>query len=108
MEISNNTVVSLRYIMKDNKGEIVEDNTNGESIQYVHGSGNILPALEKSLDGLVTGQTTVVTVSDENLRRSFCFNVVIDSVRMANAMEIKTGKPLQRVANKECGSGCDC
>ena len=94
--------------MKDNKGEIVEDNTNGDSIEYVHGSGNILPGLEKSLDGLRPGQTKVVTVSDKNLRGTFYFNVIIDEVRIADTMEIKTGKPAQRVANTECGPGCDC
>ena len=107
MQIANNTVVSLRYVMKDADGEIVEDNTGGKPIEYLHGSGSILPALEQSLSGLRPGQTTAITLSDKNLRGTFHFNVIIDKVRAAAAQEIKSGKPASIEADN-CGPGCNC
>ena len=108
MEIGNNAVVSLRYIMKDDKGEIIGDNTSGKPIEYLHGSGSILPSLEQSLAGLKSGQTKSIIVSDENLRSSFYFDVIVDQVRPAEESEINRGKPLSLVENKSCGPGCDC
>jgi FKBP-type peptidyl-prolyl cis-trans isomerase SlyD len=108
MEIANNTVVSLRYVMKDAKGEIVEDNTGGKPIEYLHGSGSILPALEQSLHGLIAGQTTAITLSDKNLQGTFHFDVIIDKVRTAAAQEIKLGKPVSMAETNQCGPGCDC
>jgi FKBP-type peptidyl-prolyl cis-trans isomerase SlyD len=108
MEIKNNTVVSLWYIMKNDKDEILEDNTSGDPIQYLHGSNAILPTLEQALTGLQRGQRKSVVISDEHLRGHFHFDVTIHDVRLADEKEIEMGKPSQPVANKECGPGCAC
>ena len=108
MEIKSNTVVSMRYIMKTNKGEVLEDNTNAEPIEYVHGSGSILPSLESSLNGLTPGQTKSIFISDKRLTGTFNIHVVIDDVRAATNEEIESGKPLRQLQNKECGPGCCC
>lgn len=38
MQVEKNRVVSLRYIMKNDSGEIMEDNTGAAAFEYVHGS----------------------------------------------------------------------
>jgi FKBP-type peptidyl-prolyl cis-trans isomerase SlyD len=106
MKITTNTVVSLHYIMKNGEGEIIEDNMGGTPIEYLHGGGSILPSLEKALDGLRPGDTKYISVSNEGLRGTFSFEVIIDAVRPAQASEIKSGKPLLPV--EKCGPGCDC
>jgi len=108
MEIKNNTVVSIRYIMKNDRDEVLEDNTNAAPIEYVHGSGSIVSTLESSLTGLRTGQRKSVVISDERLRGTFYFDITVDDVRAATKEEIETGKPLQNEQNKECGPGCCC
>ena len=108
MEIKNNTVVSLWYIMKNDKDEVLEDNTGGDPIQYVHGSNTILPTLEQALTGLQRGQTKSVIISDEHLRGLFHFHVTIEDVRLADEKEIEMGKPFQQGIKKECDPGCDC
>ena len=108
MEIKNNTVVSMRYIMKNNKGDVLEDNINADPIEYVHGSGSILPSLESSLNGLRPGETKSVFISDMRLRGTFYFSIVIDDVRDATKEEIETGKSLRQVQNNGCGPGCCC
>jgi len=52
MQVANNTIVSLRYVMKNDAGEIMEDNTKLAAFDYVHGSGNLMPALENAMKGL--------------------------------------------------------
>ena len=108
MEIKNNTVVSIRYIMKNNKDEVLEDNTKGEPIKYVHGSGSIVSTLESSLSGSRAGQRKFVVISDERLRGTFYFDIIVDDVRAATREEIEAGKPLQNEQNKECGPECCC
>ena len=81
IQINDNTAVSLRYVMKNNKGEILENILESKPVQYLHGSENILPQLEASLNGLKKGDTTSLSITDEN--EIFYFDVTIDDVRLA-------------------------
>lgn len=113
MEVRTGTVVSLRYCMKNSNGEILEDRTNTTPVKYVHGSKNIMPALQNSLTGLEPGNSANVTISnnmDLQLDASFYFEIVIDDVRLATGEEILTGKPVTPVLNDDetCGPGCNC
>ena len=108
MEITHNTVVSLWYILKNDKDEVLEDNTGSHPIQYLHGSKTILPELEQALTGLQRGQTKSVIISDEHLRGNFHFHITIDDVRHADEKEIEMGKPFQTIQKNECGPGCNC
>jgi FKBP-type peptidyl-prolyl cis-trans isomerase SlyD len=102
MEITKETVVSLRYIMKNDAGEEIENTMTGPAVQYVHGSGKILPQLEAMLEGLQTGDKRSVTVE---LPATFHFAIEIDQVRMATPEELEAGSP-GAVGN--CGPGCCC
>jgi FKBP-type peptidyl-prolyl cis-trans isomerase SlyD len=105
MQIENNMIVSLRYIMKNENGDIMEDNTNSAAYEYVHGSGNLMPALEDAMTGLSAGETKTFSVSDKLLRGLFHFDVVIENIRTATDEEIAKGIPL---TNKNCGPDCCC
>ena len=56
MKIGKNTVVTFDYILKDEDGNVLED-TEGQGSSYLHGYGNLLPALEEALEGLEPGDT---------------------------------------------------
>ncbi len=106
MHIQNQTVVSLRYIMKNAAGEILEDNMGAAPVQYLHGSGKILPSLESSLHGLKAGDRKVVSLkTGEDLTTDFTFDVIVDDVRMASEDEILCGEPGKAAA---CGPECNC
>ena len=94
--------------MKNSKDEVLEDNTKAEPIKYVHESGSIVSTLESSLSGLRAGQRKFVVISDERLRGTFYFDIIVDDVRAATREEIEAGKPLQNEQNKECGPECCC
>ncbi len=56
MTISSNKIVSLRYVMTNEGGEVIEDTMEQSPIQYLHGAGKIIPALENAIEGMQPGQ----------------------------------------------------
>jgi FKBP-type peptidyl-prolyl cis-trans isomerase SlyD len=104
MLVKKDTIVSLRYVMKGNNGEIIEDTMNGKAVEYLHGGGHILQSLESVLEGLAVGTQKSFTVHDEELTHPLHFDVVIDEIREATAEEMKSAK----AGKGECGPGCCC
>ncbi len=65
MKIDNNTVAEFDYRLREAGGEAIEDTADSHPMAYLHGHGNILPALEKALEGKAAGDHLSVTVSPE-------------------------------------------
>lgn len=63
MEITADTVVLIHYTLKDDSGEIIDSSAGGEPLAYIQGHGNLVPGLEKALEGKQDGSTLAVTVS---------------------------------------------
>jgi len=61
MKIAANTVVSLEYVLKDDSGEIL-DSSDGEPLEYLHGHGQLVPGLERELEGKKAGDALDVKV----------------------------------------------
>lgn len=49
-KITQNSVVSLDYTLTNDAGDILDKSENGQFV-YLHGTNNIIPGLEKALDG---------------------------------------------------------
>ena len=84
---------------------------NKVPVSYLHGSGNILPALESCLEGLKKGDQKSISISNETnseLHDQFYFDVTIDDVRPALDEEVKKGKPVRLGEANQCGPGCCC
>lgn len=99
--------------MKNSNGDVLENRMTAKPVEYLHGSGNIMPALENGLTGLEAGCTTCVTISNQvdiQLDSSFHFDVIIDNVRLATEEEILKGKPVKMVKEEtgECAADCIC
>lgn len=62
MKATNGVVVSLQYTLTDSAGEVLESSAGGEPLAYLHGEGEIVPGLEKTLEGKEIGFKTKVTV----------------------------------------------
>lgn len=109
MEIATNTVVGIRYVLKNAMGDILEDIMAKQAIEYLHGSGSFLPQLEKGLEGLPAGFSKIIKFNTAgDLVHEFTINVSIDSVRAATPAEIANGKPEIKQKNSDCGPGCCC
>jgi FKBP-type peptidyl-prolyl cis-trans isomerase SlyD len=66
MTITKNSVVSLVYVLKDDSGEILDQSGADAPLEYLHGRGNIIPGLEKALEGKAAGESFSLTVAPED------------------------------------------
>lgn len=63
MQIAQDKVASIEYTLTDNQGQVLDSSVGGEPLAYLHGAGNIIPGLEKALEGKVAGDTFTVTIA---------------------------------------------
>ncbi len=62
--ITKGKVVGFSYHLKNSKGDTLDQ--SDEPLMYLHGEGNIIPGLEKELEGLKDGDSKQVKVSPED------------------------------------------
>lgn len=62
MKVSQDSVVSFHYTLKDEAGSVI-DQSDGEPMAYLHGHGQIVPGLERELTGRTAGDKLQVRVS---------------------------------------------
>ncbi len=60
-----NKVISLQYTLKNDAGEVLDESTAGQPLEYLHGANNIVPGLEKALDGKAVGDKVDAVVPPE-------------------------------------------
>jgi FKBP-type peptidyl-prolyl cis-trans isomerase SlyD len=65
MQISKNKVVTLKYRLTDDDGDLIDESTEAEPMAYIHGVGNLIPGLEAALEGKQKGDALKVTVNPE-------------------------------------------
>jgi FKBP-type peptidyl-prolyl cis-trans isomerase SlyD len=51
MKIAKNCVVSIDYTLKNNTGEVLDSSEGFDPLAYIHGTGSLIPGLEKELEG---------------------------------------------------------
>lgn len=64
MNITQDKVVELDYKLTVD-GEVIDQSEPGEPLTYLHGHSNIIPGLEKALEGKTAGDALQVTVQPE-------------------------------------------
>ena len=62
MTIQRNKVVSFHYTVTNEAGDEVDSSKDRDPMIYLHGANNIVPGLEKAMDGRSEGDTFEVTV----------------------------------------------
>jgi FKBP-type peptidyl-prolyl cis-trans isomerase SlyD len=65
MQIGAQKAVTIGYTLKDDAGKVLDSSEGGEPLTYLHGSGDIVPGLEKALDGKQVGDAISVSLSPE-------------------------------------------
>jgi FKBP-type peptidyl-prolyl cis-trans isomerase 2 len=64
--IESGKTVVLEYTLKLQDGSVVQSNRDSEPLKYVQGEHQILPALERELEGLDVDDVKVVELSAED------------------------------------------
>lgn len=65
MQIAANTVVTINYTLTDDQGQVIDTSEGREPLAYLQGASNIIPGLEKALEGKSTGDSLKVSVAPE-------------------------------------------
>jgi FKBP-type peptidyl-prolyl cis-trans isomerase SlyD len=65
MVIDNQRVVSFDYTLKDTDGNVIDSSDGNEPLSYLHGAGNILPALEAEMQGKTEGDEFSAVIPPE-------------------------------------------
>lgn len=62
MKIARNAIVSFDYTLTDDDGEVLDTSSGGEPLRYLHGYGQIVPGLERQLEGRMAGDSLQISV----------------------------------------------
>jgi FKBP-type peptidyl-prolyl cis-trans isomerase SlyD len=58
-------VVLIHYTLKDDDGKVLDSSDGAEPLAYIQGHGNLVPGLEKALEGKKDGDAVAVTLSPD-------------------------------------------
>ncbi len=65
MQIGAKKAVSFHYSLRDDAGQVLDNSEGKPALTYLHGEGQIVPGLEKALEGKQAGDEVKVTVPPE-------------------------------------------
>jgi FKBP-type peptidyl-prolyl cis-trans isomerase SlyD len=51
LTIKKDSVVTFNYTLKDDDGTVIDNSSPDEPLAYLHGHGNLVPGLERELEG---------------------------------------------------------
>jgi FKBP-type peptidyl-prolyl cis-trans isomerase SlyD len=63
VDIAADSVVLIHYTLKNDSGAVLDSSAGGEPLAYIQGHGNLVPGLEKALEGKTAGSTLAVTLA---------------------------------------------
>jgi FKBP-type peptidyl-prolyl cis-trans isomerase SlyD len=66
LAVAADTFVTLEYVLFDEGGEAVDRATSAEPLTYVHGYAQIVPGLERGVEGMKVGDKRTITVEPEH------------------------------------------
>ena len=66
MKIAKNTVVSMDYTLTDDKGEVIDSSKEGGPLNYIQGHGQIVPGLERAMEGKAIGAEFSVSIEPKD------------------------------------------
>lgn len=113
MQISKNKVVAIDYTLTDDDGNTLDTSANREPLKYIQGAGNIIPGLERALEGEESGAQVNVTVQpdegygqrDENLKQQVPRNLFegVDTLEPGMQFQAQTEGGVQIITVAEVG-----
>jgi FKBP-type peptidyl-prolyl cis-trans isomerase SlyD len=62
MQIADRCIASFNYTLTNDAGDVLDTSNGREPLAYLHGGGNIVPGLEKAMEGKSAGDTFKVDV----------------------------------------------
>lgn len=102
MIVEKNKAVTFHYTLKNSDGEAMESSREKDAMAYLHGANNIIPGLEKAMEGHQAGDEFEVTVEPEQAYGARNENNVqrIPLKRLKSIGKVSVGQVLNLQTNK--------
>lgn len=113
MVIEKNKIVFINYSIKDEAGEVLEDNQGYAPEAYLQGGNNLLPMIEQKLEGKKIGEQVEIILSpldahglkDDQLIKEYTFEMFEDKEALSpGEIAILTGGDEVLVLEKKTNS----
>lgn len=101
MTISKDCVVSIEYTLTDKQNEVLDSSEGTGPLEYLHGCGNLIPGLEKELEGKKAGDSFKVVVAPQEAYGEYQQELVVEvdrtqfpeDVEITEGMQFEAGSP---------------
>lgn len=101
-QVSKDMVVSIDYTLTGAAGTVIDSSQGGEPLMYLHGAGNIIPGLERALEGKAPGDEIKTTVdpNDGYGQKNPALVQPVPRKQFPEAKEISVGMQFQAQTNQ--------
>lgn len=101
MEVSKDKVVSISYELREGSddGAIVEHVTGDQPLEFIFGSGNLLPKFEEQLSGLKEGENFEFGLNSEDAYGPVVENAIVDVPRSVFEVDGKIDENILQLGN---------
>lgn len=95
--VAENKVVTFQYTLTNDKGDVLDRSSESAPLEYLHGTGSIIPGLEGELEGKKVGDKFKASVEAENAYGVRYDELVqtISREKLAHLPKIEIGMQLQ-------------
>jgi FKBP-type peptidyl-prolyl cis-trans isomerase SlyD len=76
MQVADNTAVSIHYTLTNDDGDELDSSMGKDTLEYLHGSGNIISGLEEALSGKVVGDKFNVRIAAKDAYGEFAEEMI--------------------------------
>lgn len=95
-DVRNDRVVGFNYTLRDgDSGQILDSNEGRPPFRYLHGRDQIVPGLEKALEGLLAGANARVRIAPEEAYGCHDPEAVIEVPKKAVPDDVQVGMMLE-------------
>ena len=101
MQIAQDSVVSIHYTLTSDAGEVLDSSSGGEPLAYLQGHGNLIPGLERELEGKKAGDKLKVRIAPGDAYGEHDEQLIQDVPRAAfqGVTDIQVGMQFQAQSN---------
>ena len=81
MKIEKNAKVSIEYTLRNDDGDVLDNSQETEPLTFLQGTGQIIPGLEKAIEGKVEGEKFTVTIEPDEGYGTYDEELVVEVAR---------------------------
>ncbi|NLJ45769.1 MAG: peptidylprolyl isomerase [Treponema sp.] len=104
MVVEKDKVITIDYTLKDSDGQTIDSSEESEPLVYLHGNDNLIPGLEKQLEGKKEGDKLSCVVHPGEAYGEYDENLVFTVKKSSFADPSKIEEGMQFEAHGEDGA----